>query len=139
MSDIRSQYEQKKKEYDALIESADASKLPEIRKLNKEISELLSQMLENSARYNTADEEELVRRLQQIQKDYNGLITSTDDLETLRRIRAYETDTSRRTLFWYIGAMVIAGLLVVLFIFLFQRVKSIATTTPSPPATTSLV
>lgn len=139
MSDLRSQYETKKQQYDTLLATADASKLPELRRLNQELSGLLSQMLENSARYNTADEEELIRRLQQIQKDYNGLITSTDDLETLRRIRAYETDTSKKTLYWYIVAMIVAAVLVIVFIFVFQRVKSIATITPSPPATASLV
>jgi len=139
MSELRNQYETKKRQYDALIESGNASKMPEIRRLNKELSELLSKLLENSARYKTADEEELVRRLQQIQKDYNGLITSTDDLETLRRIRAYETDTSKRNLYWYIIGMIVAGLLVVVFIFVFQREKSIATIAPSPPTTASLV
>lgn len=139
MSDLRNQYEQKKKQYDALIEKGDASKMPEIRRLNKELSALLSQLLENSARYKTADEDELIRRLQQIQKDYNGLLTSTDDLETLRRIRAYESDTSKRDLFWYIVGMIIAGLLLLVFLFVFQRESSIATTAPSPPTTSALV
>lgn len=139
MSDLRNQYETKKREYDALLATANASNIPELRQRNQELSGLLSQMLDNSARYKTDDEEELVRRLQQIQKDYNGLITSTDDLETLRRIRAHETDTSKRNLFWYIVGTIVAGLLVIVFIFVFQRVKSIPTITPSPPTTASLV
>lgn len=139
MSELRTQYETKKAQYDALIESGDASKLPEIRRLNQELSGLLSQLLENSARYNTADEEELVRRLQQIQKDYNGLITATDDLETLRRIRAYEEDTTKSTLFWYIVALIVAGLFVIVFMFVFQRAVSTPTIATSPPSTSVLV
>jgi hypothetical protein len=44
-------------------------------------------MLELSARSGTdSQQQELIRRIMEIQRDYNGLLVSTDKLETLRRI-----------------------------------------------------
>lgn len=143
MSELRSRYETLQKQYDTTMNDAisrnDATKLQELRRLNQEISTVLSQLLDHSAQFNTKDQEELVRRLQQIQKDYNGLITATDDLETLRRIRAYEEDSTKKTLFWYIIGLVVAGLLVIVFMFVFQRAPSTPAIATSPATTSALV
>lgn len=143
MSELRIRYERLQQDYDTLMTTAiannDASKLQELRRLNQEMSSVLSQLLGQSVQHNTGDEEELVKRLQQIQKDYNGLITATDDLETLRRIRAYEEDTSKKTLTGYLIALIVVALLVIGAMFVFQRALSTPTIASSPPSTSALV
>jgi hypothetical protein len=143
MSELRIRYERLQQEYDRTMNDAiaknDVSKLKELKKLNEEMSKVLSELLAQSAKHSTGDEEELVKRLQQIQKDYNGLITATDDLETLRRIRAYEEDTSKKTLLWYLIALIVVALLLIGSMFVFQRALSTPTIASSPPTTSALV
>jgi hypothetical protein len=143
MSELRIRYERLQQDYDRTMNDAiaknDVSKLKELKKLNEEMSKVLSELLTQSAKHNTGDEEELVKRLQQIQKDYNGLITATDDLETLRRIRAYEEDTSKKSLTGYLIAMIVVALLVIGAMFVFQRALSTPTIASSPPTTSTFV
>jgi hypothetical protein len=92
-----------------------------IKALNQEISSVLDQMIAITAKakesHATVYRDELMQRLDRIQKDYNGLAQSTDQLETLRRIRR-DQGTTANQFFWtyFLLFMVLcAGVLLFLF------------------------
>jgi hypothetical protein len=91
MADLEAEYQKRKIIYDNLVDDAintnDASKITAIAAAKRAMGDSLSKMLEVSARSGTEDQqEELIRRIMEIQHDYNGLLVATDKLETLRRI-----------------------------------------------------
>lgn len=91
MEEIEQEFQTRKRIYENLVADAiarnDTSKIDAIAAAKQAMGESLSKMLELSARSGTdSQQQELIRRIMEIQRDYNGLLVSTDKLETLRRI-----------------------------------------------------
>jgi hypothetical protein len=143
-TDLQKQYKEKYARYDSLIQNAlatnDASTLPQIRALNKELDEILEKML---ADLNTApgplrvQKEELVTTLNRIQRDYNGLKDGSDTLTLLRRIREGETSGSRKEFQFYLGSFFVLCLGILAMIFFGGQMKLATATSPMTPASTA--
>ena len=91
MEEIEQEFQTRKRIYENLVADAiarnDTSKIDAIAAAKQAMGDSLSKMLELSARSGTdSQQQELIRRIMEIQRDYNGLLVSTDKLETLRRI-----------------------------------------------------
>jgi hypothetical protein len=91
MEEIEQEFQTRKRIYESLVADAiarnDTSKIDAIAAAKHAMGESLSKMLELSSRSGTeSQQQELIRRIMEIQRDYNGLLVSTDKLETLRRI-----------------------------------------------------
>ena len=91
MADLEAEYGKRKVIYDNLVANAlaksDTSKIDSIANAKKAMSDTLDKMLEVSAKSGTeSQQQELILRIMEIQRDYNGLLVATDKLETLRRI-----------------------------------------------------
>jgi hypothetical protein len=91
MEEIEQEFQTRKRIYENLVADAiarnDSSKIDAIAAAKQAMGESLSKMLELSSRSGTeSQQQELIRRIMEIQRDYNGLLVSTDKLETLRRI-----------------------------------------------------
>lgn len=89
MADLEADYQTRKVIYDNLVRDAlarsDASKVDDIANAKVAMNESLSKMLELSAKSGTeTQQEELIHRIMEIQRDYNGLLVGTDKLHTLR-------------------------------------------------------
>lgn len=150
MDALRDKYERQLKEYDELvktsIETGNTSALPKLRELNAAIAKTLNDMIEKLTflRKETPslkeERDELINRLRQIQRDYNGLLVNTDNLETLRRIRQQEGGEANRQLYMYIGLflLVVFGILLYLM-FAPHRILSTTPTASMPPTTAALV
>ena len=131
-------YKQKEENYKTLVFSVDAKmKMADIRKLNQELSNILNAMLEivatrkqSSGNLSTV-QQDLLAKLQKIERDANQLAKDTDAVETLRRIRADEESRLNRDLYFYIGAVLLVALLILLVMFVFSGKKSEAST-PMP-------
>jgi predicted nuclease with TOPRIM domain len=141
MDELRKEYKQLLTEYDRLIAEGDVKNYDRIKELNVQIARVLEQMLTILARVrdsinNTQEyRDTLVEKLKRIQLDYNGLLQTTDKLETLRRIRAQEKDDSRGLLFNYLIALaVLIGLVLLVMIvrtWFYRRSTSASTTSPA--------
>lgn len=146
MDALRDKYDRQVKEYEALVQSGDASSVPKLRELNAAIAKTLNDMIEQLTFLKKEtptlkkERDELIRRLQQIQHDYNGLLVNTDQLETLRRIRQQEGGEANRQLYMYIGffLLVVLGVLMYLM-FAPHRKESTAPMASMPPTTAALV
>jgi len=95
MADLRAEFRRRQEVYDGLVQHAletnDSTTLNEIAAAKKAMNDTLSKMLALSSKTGTAEEqEELIERIMKIQRDYNGILASTDKLETLRRIHQFE-------------------------------------------------
>lgn len=146
MDALRVKYEQQTKEYEALVDQGDASKVPKLRELNASIAKTLNEMIEQVTflKKDTPslkkERDELIERLRQIQKDYNGLLVNTDSLETLRRIRQQESTEANRQLYIYVGLFLAACLLIALFLMFFpQRNDMTAASASMPPTAAAFV
>jgi hypothetical protein len=143
-------YERQLKEYDDLVETSlqtgDTSALPRLRELNAAITKTLNEKIETLTflRKETPtlkeERDELINRLRQIQRDYNGLLVNTDNLETLRRIRQQESGEANRQLYMYIGFFLFVVLGIVLYLmFAPHRMLSTTPTASMPPTTAAFV
>ncbi len=150
MDALRVKYDAQIKEYDDLVNSSiekqDVSSLPKLRELNAAIAKTLNEMIEKLTflRKETPtlkeERDELINRLRQIQRDYNGLLVNTDNLETLRRIRQQEGGEANRQLYMYIGFFLLVVLGIVLYLMFAPHRKFNTTPTASmPPTTAALV
>jgi hypothetical protein len=143
LEELKTDYDAKSKEYKTLIDEAVASgstqTMDKIRKLNVELASLLEQMIStvSPGRSIESARDELVRRLRRIQMDYNGLLQTTDELETLRRIRAQEEGGFLRVFYWHLIAL---GVLFVgvLGVMLYMRRQTSTETTASPTTSADL-
>jgi hypothetical protein len=143
LEELKTDYDAKSKEYTRLIDEAVASgstqTMDKIRKLNVELASLLEQMIStvSPGRSIESARDELVRRLRRIQMDYNGLLQTTDELETLRRIRAQEEGGFLRVFYWHLIAL---GVLFVgvLGAMLYMRRQTSTETTASPTTSADL-
>jgi hypothetical protein len=142
--DLQRQYKQKLAQYDSRVTNAlmmnDTSALPEIRKLNQDVSKLLEKILSQVVGNPQAvrvEREELVKTLNRIESDYAGLAKSQDALERLRMIRETETGVARKTFNWYLFLFILACV-GILFMALFAPQNMLATSTsPAIPASTA--
>jgi len=150
MDELRAKYQRQLSEYDALVETTlttnDTSQIAKLRTLNEAIAKTLNEMIqaltfmkkETSPIKNERDE--LITRLTQIQRDYNGLLVTTDELETLRRIRQQESTEANRQLYMYFGFFLLVCLIMVLYLaFMTQRKDTTAASASSPPIAAALV
>lgn len=115
MEDLEAKFQQQKAVYDNLVsvalEKNDVSMLPAIANAKSAMKETLSDMLALSESTNKGDQQdELIRRIMEIQRDYNGLLISTDKLETLRRIHQFQDSRTNADLKIYGVGFLIAGL-----------------------------
>ena len=144
MADLQKQYSEKIAKYNALIRTAlarnDASKIPELRKMNTELNKILQQMLNGVGVGKAAvraQREELVSTLNRIERDYNGLKDAQDDLTLLRRIREGETGATRKEFQLYLGlffALCVGILAMVFFGGQMKEATAMSATTPSMTA-----
>ena len=150
MDELRVKYETQLKEYDSLVDSAiatnDTSQIAKLRSLNEAIAKTLNEMIEKLTFLKKEtpsikkERDELVARLTQIQKDYNGLLVTTDQLETLRRIRQQESTEANRQLYLYFGFFLLVCLIMILYLaFMTQRKDTTAAIARTPPTTAALV
>ena len=151
MDETKKQYEDQLREYDRIIDQAiqnqDLSQLPKIRELNSAIAKTLNKMIEDITflKKDTPDitklRDELIERLRTIQKDYNGLLVNTDQLETLRRIRQQESREGERQLYWHLIFFFLVALAIVVFVLFFssQRKEATAASASIPPSAAALV
>ena len=81
--------------------------------MNNTLSEML-RLTEQTGR--GASQDELIERIMEIQRDYNGLLVATDKLETLRRIRQQQDLVANGSLRIYGLGFLIAcvGLIIVI-------------------------
>lgn len=150
MDALRTRYETQLKEYEALVKQAvdagDVSQLPKLREMNAAIGKTLNDMIQNLTflKKDTPnlkkERDELVDRLRDIQRDYNGLLVNTDKLETLRRIRQQESSEANRLLTLYLFFFLTICLAIVVYLLVATQRKD--TTAPSasmPPTTAAFV
>lgn len=148
ISSLTSQYNAKQAEYDRLVDETVkdptliSANLEKIKALNLEMTQLLNQMIasvsQNETRNNVSDlRDELVYKLQRIQRDYDGLLANTDKLETLRRIRQFEEKDWKRTVLIYLIIFLVLALILLLVMFFRGQKKDMATTTPTMAANTA--
>lgn len=144
IADLRKQYSEKLAKYNSVIESAlatnDTSKIPEVRKLNTELNGILEQMLGDAEAGKSTirtQREELVGTLNRIQRDYNGLKDSQDDLTLLRRIRQGETGASRKEFQFYLGLFFALCVGILAMVFFGGQIKLDTAMSPSTPASTA--
>jgi hypothetical protein len=93
LAELQADYNAKKAVYDNLVDNAlannDASKVNDIMAAKQAMSEALSNVLDLTIKAGEATDDqqnELIRRIMEIQRDYNGLLVATDKLQTLRMI-----------------------------------------------------
>lgn len=147
IQDLEKKYKQQMTEYNALVADSirdnDTTKLDKIKQLNQSIATTLDEMISiiTQAKQKNGNIEiyrdELVAKLQRIQKDYNGLLQNTDTLETLRRIRNQEEKEANGSIFWLVGGFIVLCILTLLAMMFFgsQKAES-ATMMPTSVATT---
>ena len=117
MDELEQRYQTLHQNYETLIASGDPNSVGQIESLNKQLSDVLAEMLEKvaSVRDNAANIEtyrnDLSKRLVRIQQDYNGLAASHDKIETLRRIRDDQKTNFDTAFFWYALFLIIACIL----------------------------
>ena len=126
MTDLRAKYQHQKEVYDGLVQNAvihnDFSNNNAILAAQQAMSETLSQMaaLSVSSGADTDEQNELIRRVMEIQRDYNGLLVGTDKLQTLRMI--YQTeDAMKGTGVKVMGALFVAASLALLLVIMRTR------------------
>ena len=125
IDDAEAEYRRRKAVYDNLVEHAlatnDASNVEAIAEAKKAMAESLSKMLELSTKSGTENQQqELIRRIMEIQRDYNGLLSATDKLETLRRIHQ-TIDVQHSTGIKTIGLFFTVGVVALLVMLLKPR------------------
>jgi hypothetical protein len=148
MDVLDKQYKEKSLAYDSLIDETlqNPGKIEEnlekIKTLNVEISKTLDEMIafvtrdKNQKNIDTL-RDDLVYKLQRIQRDYNGLLVNTDKLETLRRIRHFEEKGWKRTVLIYLIIFLVLAVVLLLFMFFRRQKSETATTTPMIAANTA--
>jgi triphosphoribosyl-dephospho-CoA synthetase len=136
MNSLEQTFAIKKATYEARIASSNPN-VEELKKLNTELSTLLTQILselgkvKQDAGHIEQYRNELVRKLVAVQKDYTTLLNEREQLHTLRALRAYEEMKFNAAFFWYGLAFSIVAV-IFFFILLWKGYKA-----PTIPTTTS--
>jgi hypothetical protein len=121
MDELEAKFQQQQAQYDKLVADAlkrnDPSALPAIAAAKQEMRNTLSEMLELSAKTSHEEQQqELIRRIMEIQRDYNGLLTGTDKLETLRRIHQTTSEKHNSQVGLYATGFLLASLTLVVLV-----------------------
>jgi hypothetical protein len=140
---LDSTYKRQVSEYEAAMQASiaenDASKLPELRTKAEAIQATLNQMIESITfmRRDTPDIQSerttLLEKLRRIQQDYSAMVTNTDDMETLRRIRQQEGGDARRQLMIYLIAFIFVATMLLIYMVYTGRKKDTSATTETMP------
>lgn len=145
MDELRTRYNSLMSRYNALAEQALAQparmneNVAKIIEINTQISTVLDEMIriltlaKSSGSNMTEYRDELIQKLEKIQADYNGLVRDSDKLATIRRIRAFEDESWKRTLRLYLFAF-LAVVVLVGVILMFKKKSSQADMIPATPA-----
>jgi len=137
MNALQQTYAIKKSAYETMIASSNPN-MNELKRLNTELSDILTQMLNELAKVKEDAghieqyRNDLVRKLVVIQKDYTTLLNEREQLRTLRALREYEETKFNAAFFWYGLVFTILAILF-FFILLWKGHK----TTTSPTTTNS--
>lgn len=125
---------------DILTDPASAQqKIPRVTELAGQIATVLDEaakemaMVPNPSEDLAAERDELVKRLQRIQRDYSGLLQNTDKVETLRRIRSYQDESWRPSFAFHLFAF-FALVLVLFLVILFLRQRENTAINPTSAA-----
>jgi len=119
MDALERDYRTKRAEYDRLIALNNPTNLPQIQRLNSELSGILHRMLEEVTRVRgdanklNPYRDELMRKLVKIQNDSSILLKQKDQYETLRSLRMHEQVKFDKRLFWY---LLLLGIVTLIFI-----------------------
>ena len=118
MDELEVKFQHQQAYYDKLVADAlkknDSTALPAIAAAKQKMRDTLSEMLELSAKTSHEDQQqELIRRIMEIQRDYNGLLTGTDKLETLRRIHQTTAEKHNSEVGMYAFGFLLASLTLV--------------------------
>jgi len=145
MDVLEKQYRERLNAYDRLIAqtirdpSKISSTLPQIQAIQTQMSSIVDKMIAEVTLAKQGDRlaqrrNELIEQLQRIQRDYTDLRNSSDKLETLRRIRAFEDQSWQGTFQMYLIAFIVFAVLVAL-VLIFKRIQApaINAITPSNP------
>jgi len=113
-----------------------------LKTLNEQIADVLDQMIAITAKakesHATLARDDLMRKLDRIQKDYNGLAQSSDQLETLKRIRSDQTVAVNQFFWTYFWLFIVLCLFVLVMLF-FKKAAPALPSMPSLPAPQSNV
>lgn len=126
MEELERQYAKQHTAYQDAATKQDPASVDAVKALSLQIADTLSRMIailtgvKQESGNIGAYRDELVKKLIRIQHDYSGLLTNTDRLETLRRIRSYEESKFDSTFYWYMFAFTIIAV-VLLIVLLFKK------------------
>lgn len=150
MDELKTRYTSLMRQYNVLAQETlqNPSRLNQnvarIIQINTQISAVLDEMIgiltlaKSSTTQMTQYRDELLKKLEKIQADYNGLVRDSDKLSTLRRIRAFEDDSWKRTLRLYLFAFLAVVVLVGL-ILIFKKKPQTADMIPAMPASAAAI
>lgn len=147
MDDLNSQYAILMAQYEDQVQQAIdsgniAPHLDKLKSLNQQLHGITDQMIQittqakDTGGHMTTYRDELFQRLDRIQKDYNGMTQSTDQLETLRRIRNQQNSGFRQNFQLYLGLFLILSLLLFVVVFFKNYMSEMTASIPSIPAST---
>jgi hypothetical protein len=86
-----------------------------------------------------AERDTLLETLRRIQLDYSAMVTNTDDLETLRRIRQQENGEARRELTLYLMAFLfVCCMLLVYLVYTGRKAPTSQTAAATPTMSPAL-
>jgi hypothetical protein len=115
-----------------------------LKTLNQQISSVLDEMIALTAKakesHATVYRDDLMQKLDRIQRDYNGLALNTDQLETLRRIRRDQAGVANQFFSTYFWLFIALCFFILFFLFMkkapvqskvsVMSTPTVATTTP---------
>jgi chromosome segregation ATPase len=125
MDELEQRYQTLHANYERLIASGDATAVSQIESLNKQLSDVIAQMLQKVADVKDGSENiekyraDLLQKLVRIQHDHNSLATTHDKIETLRRIRNDQQANFDGAFFGYAVGLFISCV-ILFFVILFK-------------------
>lgn len=142
MEELRRDYQRQLSEYDRLAKTAIQTPTPQaietVKQANMRVAAILERMISVIAQSRRqtgdlrAERDALMAKLRRIQEDYNGLVQDTDKLETLRRIREYETAKADKGLYTYLIIFLVGCLVLLLVIVMRSGSQTTSTAAPMP-------
>lgn len=130
-------------EYEAAVKESiqknDTGRIPELRIMSEKIQHTLNKMIENITYLKKetpaikSERDTLLETLRRIQQDYSAMVSNTDDLETLRRIRQQENGEARRLLIIYLLAFLFVCAMLLVYILFTGRKPAMSQTTVATP------
>lgn len=141
--ELKKEYESKYLEYTQIVGSPSPTdaQIERLRVLNREISQLLQQMIAvtdtNQTEVLNQRYSELSQVLNRIERDHEVLSQNSDRLETLRRIREFEEVRTNGTVNIFAVLLLVAALaLLIVMIFSAYSTNAVTISAPTSPAIT---